>query len=43
MRSHERAFVKTVLALVVREVLEPRSPVELLYGDGADVLAHLGG
>lgn len=29
--------------LVAREVLEPSSPVQLLYGDGAAVLTHLGG
>jgi len=29
--------------LVAREVLEERSPVELLYGDGEAVLDHLGG
>jgi hypothetical protein len=28
--------------LVAREVLEASSPVELLYGDGAVVLTHLG-
>ena len=29
--------------LASREILEDRSPVELLYGDGAAVLTHLGG
>lgn len=29
--------------LVAREVLADSSPVELLYGDGAAVLTHLGG
>ena len=29
--------------LVAREILEDSSPVELLYGDGAAVLRHLGG
>jgi hypothetical protein len=29
--------------LVAREVLASSSPVELLYGDGAAVLTHLGG
>lgn len=29
--------------LVARGIVEDRSPVELLYGDGAAVLAHLGG
>jgi len=29
--------------LVARELLEDSSPVELLYGDGAAVLTHLGG
>jgi len=28
--------------LVAREILEDRSPVELLYGDGGAVLTHLG-
>ncbi len=28
--------------LVAREILEHSSPVELLYGDGAAVLTHLG-
>jgi len=29
--------------LVAREILDDTSPVELLYGDGAAVLTHLGG
>jgi hypothetical protein len=29
--------------LVAREILEATSPVQLLYGDGAAVLTHLGG
>ena len=29
--------------LVAREILDDSSPVELLYGDGAAVLTHLGG
>ena len=32
-----------VAELVAREILENGSPVELVYGDGASVLAHLGG
>jgi hypothetical protein len=36
-------YVSAVDELVAREILEGTSPVELLYGDGAAVLAHLGG
>ena len=36
-------YCSAVDELVAREILEHSSPVELLYGDGAVVLTHLGG
>jgi hypothetical protein len=36
-------YCSAVDELVAREILEASSPVELLYGDGAAVLTHLGG
>jgi hypothetical protein len=36
-------YCSAVDELVAREILEDSSPVELLYGDGAAVLTHLGG
>jgi hypothetical protein len=38
--AHYRAAVGE---LVAREILDDTSPIELLYGDGDRVLAHLGG
>ena len=35
--------LRTAQQFVARGVLESASPVELLYGDGAVVLTHLGG
>jgi len=36
-------YCSAVDELVAREVVDDSSPVELLYGDGAAVLTHLGG